>query len=165
MSSNQSYKFAILTISDSTHTGVRKDVSGDVAIEVMRKLGYTEIYRDVVPDEVDIISSKLIEWGDSGKVDVILTTGGTGVSPRDRTPEATKLVLDYEIPGIPEAIRVGTSKFTEMSMLTRGLAGIRSKCLIVNLPGSPKGVQEGLDVISGVIKHTISLCQDTDQLH
>ena len=165
MSSNQRYKFAILTISDSTHIGVRQDISGDVAIGVMIKLGYTEIYRDIVPDEVDLISSKLIEWADSGKVDVILTTGGTGVSPRDRTPEATKLVLDYEIPGIPEAIRIGTSKFTKMSMLTRGLAGIRSKCLIVNLPGSPKGVQEGLDVISGVIKHTISRCQGTDQLH
>ena len=165
MTSNHDYKFAVLTISDSGHLGERKDLSGDKAVEVMINLCYTEIYRDIVPDEVDLISSKLIEWADSGKVDVILTTGGTGVSPRDRTPEATKLVLDYEIPGIPEAIRVGTSKFTEMSMLTRGLAGIRSKCLIVNLPGSTKGVQQGLDVISGVITHTIALCQNTARLH
>tara|TARA_B100000809_G_C14777588_1_gene401774 strand:- start:109 stop:606 length:498 start_codon:yes stop_codon:yes gene_type:complete len=165
MISNHGYNFGLLTISDSGHIGTRKDISGDVALEAMIKLGYTRMYRDMVPDDVDMISSKLIEWSDSGKVDVILTTGGTGVSPRDRTPEATKLVLDYEIPGIPEAMRVGTSKFTEMSMLTRGLAGIRAKCLIVNLPGSPKGVQQGLSIISGVIKHTIALCQDTDQLH
>ena len=165
MISKHSYNFGLLTISDSGHIGARKDNSGDVAVEAMIKLGYTRIYRYMVPDEIDMISSKLIEWSDNGKVDVILTTGGTGVSPRDRTPEATKLVLDYEIPGIPEAIRVETRKFTDMSMLTRGIAGIRSKCLIVNLPGSQKGVLEGLSIISGVINHTIALCQDTDQLH
>ena len=165
MTSNHDYKFAVLTISDSGHSGLRKDSSGDLAIKALTELGYDSVYRDIVPDQIDLIASKLIEWADSGEVDVIITTGGTGVSPRDRTPEATRLVLDYEIPGIPEAIRISTRQFTEMSMLTRGLAGIRSKCLIINLPGSPKGVEQGLEVISQVIRHTIALCQDTDQMH
>ncbi|MBR62284.1 MAG: molybdenum cofactor biosynthesis protein [Dehalococcoidia bacterium] len=165
MSTNHNYKFGVLTISDSGHSGSRKDVSGDLAVKVMISLGYKPVYRDIVPDQIDLISSKLIEWADSGEVDAIITTGGTGVSPRDRTPEATKLVIDYEIPGIPEAIRIVTREFTEMSMLTRGLAGIRSKCLIVNLPGSPKGVEQGLEVISQVMRHAIALCQDTDQMH
>ena len=116
MTSNHDYKFAVLTISDSGHSGLRKDSSGDLAIKAMPQLGYDSVYRDIVPDQIDLIASKLIEWADSGEVDVIITTGGTGVSPRDRTPEATRLVLDYEIPGIPEAIRISTRQFTEMSM-------------------------------------------------
>ena len=164
-SSDHDFNFAVLTVSDTGYQGTRDDASGDIAVKLMTGFGYTKKYREILPDQVDLISAKLIEWAESGDVDVILTTGGTGVSPRDRTQEATKLVLDYEIPGIPEAIRIVTSKFTEMSMLTRGVAGIRCKCLIVNLPGSPKGVEQGLEVIGNVIRHTIDISQDTDELH
>ena len=98
------------------------------------------MYRDIVPDEKDLISKKLIEWCDSGEIDLVLTTGGTGLGPRDVTPEATQAIVDIEVPGIPEAVRMETMKKTPFAVLSRGMAGVRSGTLIVNFPGSPRAV-------------------------
>ena len=158
-----SVNIALLTVTD-TRT-LKTDKSGNILVDKISKANHNLVDRKICKDSKKEIKKIIKKWLKKKKIDVIITTGGTGVSPRDRTPEATRLVLDYEIPGIPEAIRISTRQFTEMSMLTRGLAGSRSKCLIINLPGSPKGVEQGLEVISQVIRHTIALCQDTDQMH
>jgi molybdenum cofactor synthesis domain-containing protein len=119
--------------------------------------GFKERLKDIIPDEVRIISEKLIDWSDGGEVDIILTTGGTGLGPRDVTPEATKNILEMEIPGIGEAMRIKTLARTPFAILSRTTAGIRSGCLIVNLPGSPKGVEECLDVIMESLPHALEM--------
>ncbi len=152
------FKLAVLTISDSGAKGERaQDVSGDAISEMMAKEGYAQVFRDIVPDEKDVISAKLREWADSHAVDVIVTTGGTGLSPRDVTPEATRAVLDLEISGIAEAMRIQTLKNTPFAMLSRSVAGVRSGTLIINLPGSPKGVRECLDVAMSAIPHALQM--------
>jgi molybdenum cofactor synthesis domain-containing protein len=118
---------------------------------------FTEVYRDIVPDEKDLISKKLIEWCDSGEIDLILTTGGTGLGPRDVTPEATRAILNIEVPGIPEAVRVETMKKTPFAVLSRGIAGVRSGTLIVNFPGSPRAVREWLEVAQPVLPHALEM--------
>jgi molybdopterin adenylyltransferase len=153
-------RLAILTISDAGSRGERQDTSGPAISEVMNGLGYVEIDRALVPDEADQISRQLVSWCDEGNVDIVLTTGGTGLSPRDVTPEATRSVIEYEIPGIPEAIRTQTAVNTRMAMLSRAVAGMRSGCLVINLPGSPTGVREALDVIGPVIGHAIDIARD-----
>ncbi|MCI0440425.1 MAG: MogA/MoaB family molybdenum cofactor biosynthesis protein [Chloroflexi bacterium] len=152
------FKLAILTISDSGAKGERaQDASGDAISEMMAKEGYAQVFRDIVPDEKDLISAKLREWADSHEVDVIVTTGGTGLSPRDVTPEATRAVLDLDIPGIAEAMRIQTLKNTPFAMLSRSVAGVRSGALIINLPGSPKGVRECLEVAMPAIPHALQM--------
>ena len=158
-------RLAILTISDAGSRGERADASGDAVSEIMADLGYGQVERAMVPDEADRIGATLIEWCDSGRVDVVLTTGGTGLSPRDVTPEATRAVLDLEIPGIPEAIRVGTAVHTRMAMLSRAAAGLRAGCLVVNLPGSPAGVREALEVVGPVIGHAIDIASGGGRHH
>jgi molybdenum cofactor synthesis domain-containing protein len=153
-------RLATLTISDAGSKGERQDTSGPAISEVMTELGYVEIDRVLVPDEADQISRQLAAWCDGGEVDIVLTTGGTGLSPRDVTPEATRSVIEYEIPGIPEAIRTQTAASTRMAMLSRAVAGIRSGCLVINLPGSPTGVREALAVIGPVIGHAIDIARD-----
>ena len=123
----------------------------------MAREGFAEKYRDIVPDEKELVSSRLREWSDSGDVDVILTTGGTGLGPRDVTPEATAEVLDIEVPGITEAIRIETLKNTPLAMLSRAVSGVRSGCLIVNLPGSPKAVRECLEVAVPALPHALEM--------
>ena len=152
------FKFAILTISDSGHAGERiSDVSGNTISEICTKKGLVEVFREIVPDEAMEISDTLIKWSTSQKVNVIFTTGGTGISPRDITPEATKSVIDIEIPGITEFMRIKTSQSTPTSILSRSVAGIRDNCLIINLPGSPKGVQECLEIIFPILNHTFEM--------
>ena len=124
---------------------------------MMAQGDFNQKYRDIVPDEIELISAKLREWCDSGDVDLILTTGGTGLGPRDVTPEATRAILNFEVPGISEAIRIGTLKNTPLAMLSRSVAGVRSGCLIVNLPGSPKGVRECLEVALPAIPHALEM--------
>ena len=151
------FRVAILTISDAGSRGERPDTSGDSISERMARDGFIQVRRDIVPDERQLISEKLSEWCDSGEVDLVLTTGGTGLGPRDVTPEATRAVIDIEVPGIAEALRVQTLQKTRMAMLSRSVAGVRSGCLIINLPGSPTGVQETLDVVVPVIPHALEM--------
>ncbi len=123
----------------------------------MDREGFERVSRAIVPDEREIISQKLREWCDGGNVDLVLTTGGTGLGPRDVTPEATRAVIDIEAPGIAEAMRIQTLKNTPMAMLSRSVAGVRNGCLIVNLPGSPKGVRECLEVALPALPHALEM--------
>ena len=144
---------AVLTLSDKGAEGNREDLSGPMIGEMLKGIGAEVKYYGILPDEKGIIEEKLREY--SEKVDLILTTGGTGLSPRDVTPEATREVIEREIPGIAEAMRVEGLKKTPRSMLSRAVAGVRGKALIINLPGSPKAVQESLGVILDVLPHAI----------
>lgn len=144
---------AILTLSDKGSRGEREDLSGPAIREMIEEIGGVVEYYEVIPDERELIKEKLIEY--SKKADVILTTGGTGLSPRDVTPEATIEVIDREIPGMAEAMRSEGSKKTKRAMLSRAVAGVRGKCLIVNLPGSLKAVREGLEAVLEVIPHAV----------
>ena len=155
--SKKVFRIAILTISDAGSKGEREDTSGDVISEMMDREDFQELRRDIVPDESDLISGRLREWCDGGDFDLILTTGGTGLGPRDVTPEATKAVLDIEVPGIAEAMRIQTLKNTPLAMLSRSVSGVRSGCLIVNLPGSPKAVRETLEVALEAIPHGLEM--------
>ena len=123
----------------------------------MAREGFAQVKREIVPDERDQISARLRDWCDSGEIDLVLTTGGTGLGPRDVTPEATRDVIDIEVPGISEAVRGETVKKTPFAMLSRSVAGVRSDCLIINLPGSPKGVRECLEVAITVIPHALEM--------
>ena len=150
-------RIGILTISDLGAIGQRADTSGDAILAWAGAHGYEVVVRSVVPDETDRISGKLVRWADSGEVDVILTTGGTGLTARDVTPEATEAVVDRLAPGIAEALRgVAAPKFPR-AWLSRGLAGTRGKTLIVNLPGSTGGVADGLAVLDLFLDHAVEL--------
>jgi molybdopterin adenylyltransferase len=150
-------KFGILTISDKGSRGERYDGSGAAIQDRVALMDGRVVRYDIVPDEIDIIRNRLIEWADAGDVDVILTTGGTGLGPRDVTPEATIPILDKVVPGIAEAMRLETFGKTPSSILSRAVAGVRKKCLIVNLPGSPNGVRECLEVIVSPITHAFEM--------
>src|SRR6267378_8367178 len=148
---------AVLTISDSASRGEREDRSGPAVVAELEKLGCRIAVTEILPDDRDLISAKLREYADRGDVNLILTTGGTGFSPRDNTPEATRAVIEREAPGLAEAMRMETLKQTPMAMISRGVCGIRSGTLIVNLPGSPKAVRESFEVIRPVLSHAIDL--------
>ena len=144
---------AVLTLSDKGSKGERRDESGPLIREMLKDIKAEITYYDILPDEKELIKEKLIEY--SSKVDLILTTGGTGLSPRDVTPEATLEILDRQVPGIAEAMRSEGLKLTKRAMLSRAVAGVNGKSLIVNLPGSPKAVKESLSIIIDVIPHAI----------
>lgn len=152
-------KIAVLTISDGVTQGTREDRSGPELRERAESLGWAVPVLDVVPDQRDRIAAKLKSLAESGAVSVILTTGGTGIAPRDVTPEATRDVIDREIPGIGEQMRSEGRQSTPMAALSRGLAGTRGKVLIVNLPGSPKGAVESLEAISKLVPHMVDLIE------
>lgn len=154
---------AILTISDRSSRGERPDQSGPLLREAVQKRGWQVSGEDILPDQDAAIRQKLIKWADSGDHHLILTTGGTGFSPRDITPEATRSVLDREAPGLVEAMRAESLKITPHAMLSRASAGIRGDTLIVNLPGSPKGALENLQVILPVLPHAVQLLQEDRQ--
>ncbi|MGA2361840.1 MAG: MogA/MoaB family molybdenum cofactor biosynthesis protein [Candidatus Aminicenantales bacterium] len=153
-------KVGILTVSDKGARGEREDKSGPAIREIMEANGAEILRYRVVPDEPDLIRAALIEWSDEG-IDLILTTGGTGFSPRDWTPEATKAVMEREAPGISEAIRQAGMKKTPTAMLSRAAAGIRKSTLIINLPGSEKGVLESLEAIMDALPHGIDVLKGT----
>jgi molybdopterin adenylyltransferase len=147
----------ILTASDKGSKGERVDESGKVIEELLQKIGANVVSYTVVPDERAVIAAKLKEMADELGLDLILTTGGTGFSPRDITPEATLDVIERQIPGIPEAMRHKSLEVTNRAMLSRAVAGIRKKTIIINLPGSPKGVRECLEVLLPVLPHAIEI--------
>lgn len=144
---------AVLTVSDKGSKGEREDLSGPLIGEMIKKIGAELKYYEILPDEKKLIKEKLIEY--SRKVDLILTNGGTGLSTRDVTPEATLEIIDKEVPGIAEAMRSEGLKKTSRAMLSRAVAGVKGNSLIINLPGSPKAVKESLSVILDVIPHAI----------
>lgn len=148
--------FGVLTVSDRCSEGICEDLSGKEIAEMLKSLGTTKIYR-IVPDDKERISNELIYMCDTVKADVIFTTGGTGFSPRDVTPEATRAVCERDVPGIPEAIRAESFKITPKAMLSRATAGIRGKSLIINLPGSPKAVRESLGIVIPVLPHAVEI--------
>jgi len=147
----------ILTISDKGFRGEREDLSGKVIRELLGRLDSQVVKYDIIPDEMDSISHKLVDWADEGTIDVIVTTGGTGLSQRDVTPEATLAIVEKTVPGIGEAMRIKTLDKTPMAMLSRATAGVRSKCLIINLPGNPKAVRECLEVVLPAITHAVEI--------
>jgi len=147
----------ILVISDKGWRGERLDKSGQTAKEVIGQLRIDILKYEVVPDEADIISGRLREWCDEGGLDLVLTSGGTGLSDRDVTPEATLAVVDKVIPGLTEAMRMETMKRKPEAILSRAVAGSRGNCLIINLPGSPKAVQECLEVVLPVLPHALDV--------
>lgn len=151
------YSAAILTASDKGAAGQREDTSGAAIREMLATIAIDVTRYEVIPDQRDVVAARLREWADSGEVQLIVTTGGTGLGPRDVTPDATKTVLDYEVPGIAEAMRAEGLRHTPMSMISRAVAGVRNSTLIINLPGSPKGVRENLGVVLPVIQHALDL--------
>jgi molybdenum cofactor synthesis domain-containing protein len=153
------FSVGILTISDKGSRGEREDLSGPEIGDIISELPAKVEAYDIIPDEEERITQKLIDYVDQKNLDLILTTGGTGLSPRDVTPEATRKVLDKEIPGIAEAMRAEGMKLTPMAMLSRATSGIRCRSLIVNLPGSPRAVRENLIVILPVLKHALEKIQ------
>lgn len=158
---NTRARYAVLTISDKGSRGEREDLSGQVIKNVVASLGADLAAYDMVPDEQERIQERLVTWADDLKVDVVLTTGGTGLAPRDVTPTSTLSILDYEVPGIAEAMRAESLKKTPNAMLSRMIAGVRGQTLIVNLPGSPRAVQECLDVIKPALPHAVETLRGT----
>ena len=154
-------RVGVLTVSDRSARGEREDKSGPLLAELVEeRLGAEVVRMDVVPDEREEIAAVLKDWADRLRLDLVLTTGGTGFAPRDVTPEATRDVIEKEAPGLAEAMRAESLKVSPHAMLSRGVAGIRGKTLIVNLPGSPKAVRENLEVILPALPHAVELLNE-----
>jgi molybdopterin adenylyltransferase len=165
------FTVGVLTVSDKGSQGKREDKSGEAIKEIFSKTDSRVVEYAIVPDERDLIKNKLVNWSDSGKVDLIVTTGGTGLAPRDVTPEATLDIIDKIVPGFAEVMRAESLKKTPHAMLSRAVAGTRKKTLIINLPGSPKAVRECLEAIMSALPHAMetlrgeaSECADTQKV-
>lgn len=161
----ETIRAAVVTISDKGYTGQREDVSGPVLADLVREMGAEVVRRDVVPDEREEIVRLLVGLADEMTVDLVLTTGGTGVTPRDVTPEATKAVVDLEMPGLAEVLRFEGYRRTPLAVISRGVAGIRGQTLIVNLPGSPNAVREGMETLSPILPHAIRMIRGEHTEH
>jgi molybdopterin adenylyltransferase len=149
----------VITSSDARSVGEREDESGAALVELLTELGAEIVAKEIVNDDLDPLADKLRTYAERPDVNLIMTTGGTGFGPRDNTPEATRRVIEREAPGLAEAMRMETLKHTPMAMISRGVCGIRSGTLIVNLPGSPKAVRESFEVIRPVLSHAIALLE------
>ena len=147
----------IITASDACSRGEREDKSGDALVELLTGIGAQIVAKEILTDDLEPLAAKLREYADRPDVNLIVTTGGTGFGPRDNTPEATLQVIERAAPGLAEAMRIETLKNTPMAMISRGVSGLRSSTLIVNLPGSPKAVRESFAVIKPVLNHVIDL--------
>ena len=159
---NEAYRAAIITVSDKGSKGEREDASGKLLQEILENSGYRAVSYTILPDEQALLEKEMRRLCDENLADLILTTGGTGFSPRDRTPEATIAVAERLVPGIPEAMRMQSMGITKRAMLSRAAAAIRGKTLIVNLPGSPKAVRENLDCIISELKHGLDILTEND---
>jgi molybdopterin adenylyltransferase len=148
---------AVLTVSDGVSSGLREDVSGQVAVEELSKLGFSIVHRSVVPDERVRIEAEIRDWIGSAGVDLVLTTGGTGLGPRDVTPEALRAIFDREIPGYGELLRASGLAHTPMAVLARSLAGSVGSVLVVALPGSPRAVSQGIHALAPTLGHALDL--------
>jgi molybdenum cofactor synthesis domain-containing protein len=149
-------KAGVLTVSDKGSRGERKDESGVAVAEMITDHGYSIRKKDVVPDDRAIISRTLLQWVDEHGLNLILTSGGTGLSPRDVTPQATLDIIEFQVPGIAEAMRSASLKKTPHAMISRAVAGVRNSCLIINLPGSKKGAVENLEAVMPALDHALS---------
>jgi molybdenum cofactor biosynthesis protein B len=158
--SARAFRAIVITVSDRVHGGVYEDKSGPAARGRLSALGFEVVDTVIVPDDAGQITETLLAW--SQTVDLIVTTGGTGCAPRDVTPEATELAIQRRVPGIAEKMRLAGSEFEPRSWLSRGIAGLRGACLIVNLPGSPKGVRESLDAVGMLLIHAVTLASGAD---
>ena len=153
-------RFGILTLSDRSSRGEREDASRPALARLIETEGWSVAKQDLLPDDEFAIRERLISWADSGEIDVILTTGGTVFAPRDVTPEATRAIIDREAPGLAEAMRAASLKVTPHAMLSRIVTGIRKRTLILNLPGSPKGAVENLQVVIAALPHAVQLLRE-----
>ena len=151
------YKVAVLTISDKCSKGQREDKSGKIVQDIVKRLPGEVVKYEIIPDEPEMIKERIIDYCDNLKVDLVLTDGGTGFTARDFTPEATREVIEREVPGIPEAMRVECLKLTKRAMLSRAIAGIRHRTLIINLPGSTRGAKESLEAIMDILQHGLDM--------
>lgn len=152
-----SYTAAVITISDKGSRGERVDTSGPNLVEILKSKGYDVVYTNIIPDEMEQIKAELVSCADEKKITLILTTGGTGFSPRDVTPEATMAVVERPTPGIPEAMRAESMKITPKGCLSRSAAGIRGRSLIINLPGSKKASQENILAVIDPVEHGLEM--------
>ena len=152
-----SYQAAVITVSDRASAGVYEDKSGPAVAAMLKEAGYEVVYTSIVPDEQEKISEELISCVDEKHCDLVITSGGTGLSPRDVTPEATRAVLEREIPAIPQAMLYFSLSITPHAMLSRAAAGSRGKSLIVNLPGSEKAARENLSAVLGALSHGLKM--------
>jgi len=154
---------AVITVSDRSAAGLRPDASGPLLADSLADMGAEVVARTIVPDETNRIADQLSAYATD--VDLIITTGGTGATPRDRTPEATRKVIDREMPGIAEILRSEGYKQTPLAVLSRGIAGLRNRCLIINLPGSPKAVREGMEILVPILPHAVQMARGEDLDH
>jgi molybdenum cofactor synthesis domain-containing protein len=158
-------RVAVVTVSDRCAAGEQEDASGALVKDWIRDAGHELAAAETVPDDMDRVTMALARLADDGAADVIITTGGTGLAPRDLTPEATRAVLERDAPGIAEAIRMDGRSTTKRAALSRGLAGVRAASLIVNLPGSPSGVRDGLATLAELLPHAVRILRDEDTDH
>jgi len=155
-----SLRFAVLTVSDRSARGERSDASGTALIEMIKRQGWEVIRQTILPDDFSLLSESLESWSDRDDIDVILTTGGTGFSPRDVTPEATRMVIERDAPGLAEAMRAASAAKSPHAMLSRAVTGIRGRVLIINLPGSPKAAVENFQVVIPALEHAVMLLRE-----
>ena len=153
---DKQFHAGVLTISDKGSQGLRTDESGEIVASMLDEQGFPVLYRDIVPDDHRQIAGTLVKWVDENGLSLIVTSGGTGLSPSDVTPQAMEKVIDYQVPGMAEAMRAASLKKTPHAMISRAMVGVRKTCLIINVPGSPAGAMENLSVVLPALNHALS---------